>query len=66
MTENLPNEVHIEINDNTTSYNHNISIRITDGSKQIDSEKLTKIALGRAKEIRKRVLDGDEKNCPQN
>ena len=66
MTENLPNEVHIEINDNSTSYNHNISIRITDGSKQIDSEKLTKIALERAKEIRKMVLDGDEKNCPQN
>lgn len=27
----IPNEVQIEINDNTTAYNHNISVRITDG-----------------------------------
>jgi len=66
MAENLPNEVHVEVNDNTTSYNHNISIRITDGSKQIDSEKLTKIALERIMEIRRLVHYGEDENCPQN
>ena len=27
----IPNEVQIDVNDNTTAYNHNISVRITDG-----------------------------------
>ena len=58
MVEDPPNEVQIEINDNTTSYNHNISVRITDGSKTFDPEKLTKIALERAQEIRKMVKSG--------
>jgi len=58
MTEEPPNEVQIEINDNTTSYNHNISVRITDGKKIIDSERLSKIALERAQEIRKMVKSG--------
>ena len=58
MTEEPPNEVQIEINDNTTSYNHNISVRITDGKKVIDSERLSKIALERAQEIRKMVKSG--------
>ena len=60
MVEDPPNEVQIEINDNTTSYNHNISVRITDGSKTFDPEKLTKIALERAKEIREMVKNGFE------
>ena len=58
MVEDPPNEVQIEINDNTTSYNHNISVRITDGKKVIDSERLSKIALERAQEIRKMVKSG--------
>ena len=60
MVEDPPNEVQIEINDNTTSYNHNISVRITDGKKVIDSERLSKIALERAKEIREMVKNGFE------
>ena len=50
-------EVQLEINDNTTSYNHNISVRIVTG-KTIDPEKLSKIAIERAQEIRKMVKDG--------
>ena len=50
-------EVQLEINDNTTSYNHNISVRIVTG-KTVDPEKLSKIAMDRAHEIRKRVKDG--------
>ena len=50
-------EVQLEINDNTTSYNHNISVRIVTG-KEIDPEKLSKIAIERAQEIRKMVKDG--------
>ena len=50
-------EVQLEINDNTTSYNHNISVRIVTG-KTVDPEKLSKIALERAQEIRKMVKDG--------
>ena len=50
-------EVQLEINDNTTSYNHNISVRIVTG-KTVDPEKLSKIAMDRAHEIRKMVMDG--------
>ena len=50
-------EVQLEINDNTTSYNHNISVRIVT-VKTVDPEKLSKIALERAQEIRKMVKDG--------
>ena len=50
-------EVQLEINDNTTSYNHNISIRIVTG-KTVTPEKLSKIAMDRAHEIRKMVKDG--------
>jgi len=51
----LPNEVQIDINDNTTAYNHNISVRITDGSGVINPEELSKIALERVKEAREQV-----------
>jgi len=50
-------EVQLEINDNTTSYNHNISVRIVTG-KTVTPEKLSKIAMDRAHEIRKMVKDG--------
>ena len=50
-------EVQLEINDNTTSYNHNISVRIVTG-KTITAERLSKIAFERAQEIRKMVKDG--------
>ena len=50
-------EVQLEINDNTTSYNHNISVRIVTG-KTVTPEKLAKIAMDRAQEIRKMVKDG--------
>ena len=50
-------EVQLEINDNTTSYNHNISVRIVTG-KTVTPEKLSKIAIERAQEIRKMVKDG--------
>ena len=48
----LPNEVQIEVNNNTTAYNHNVAIRITDGRKEVDAETLSKIALERIKEMR--------------
>jgi len=60
MVEEINNEVQevqYEINDNTTSYNHNISVRLVSG-KNIDAEKLSKIAMERAREIRKMVKDG--------
>ena len=50
-------EVQLEINDNTTSYNHNISVRIVTGN-TVTPEKLSKIAFERAQEIRKMVKDG--------
>ena len=50
-------EVQLEINDNTTSYNHNISVRIVTG-KTITAERLSKIAFERAQEIRKMVKNG--------
>ena len=60
MAEELHNgvqEVQLEINDNTTSYNHNISVRIV-SSKTADPESLSKIAIERAQELRKMVKDG--------
>lgn len=50
-------EVQLEMNDNTTSYNHNISVRIV-SSKTVTPEELSKIAIERAQEIRKMVKDG--------
>ena len=41
----VPNEVQILINDNSNSYNHNISVRITDGKGEINAEELSKIAI---------------------
>ena len=38
----IPNEIQIEINDKTDAYNHNISIRITDGKGEINPEELSK------------------------
>jgi len=55
-TDSEVQEVQYEINDNTTSYNHNISVRLVSG--KIDAEKLSKIAMERAREIRKMVKDG--------
>ena len=60
-TPTIPNEVQIEINDNTTAYNHNISVRITDGGGVINPEELSKIALQRAQEAREVVKDGFNK-----
>ena len=40
----IPNEVQIDVNDNTTAYNHNISVRITDGRGVINPEE----QIGRA------------------
>ena len=48
----IPNEIQIEINDKTDAYNHNISIRITDGKGEINAEELSKIAMKRALEAR--------------
>ena len=48
----IPNEIQIEINDKTDAYNHNISIRITDGKGEINPEELSKIAMKRALEAR--------------
>ena len=41
----VPNEVQILINDNSDTYNHNISVRITDGKCEINPEELSKIAM---------------------
>ena len=60
-TPTIPNEVQIEINDNTTAYTHNISVRITDGRGAINPEELSKIALQRAREARQVVKDGFNK-----
>ena len=51
-TYQIPNEIQIEINDKTDAYNHNISIRITDGKGEIHPEELSKIAMKRALEAR--------------
>ena len=51
----IPNEVQIDVNDNTTAYNHNISVRITDGRGVINPEELSKIALERIKEAREEI-----------
>ena len=51
-TYQIPNEVQIDINDKTDSYNHNISIRITDGKGEMNPEILSKIAMKRALEAR--------------
>ena len=48
----VPNEVQILINDNSDTYNHNISVRITDGKCEINPEELSKIAMKRALEAR--------------
>ena len=48
----VPNEVQILINDNSDTYNHNISVRITDGKCKINPEELSKIAMKRALEAR--------------
>ena len=48
----VPNEVQILINDNSDTYNHNISVRITDGKCEIHPEELSKIAMKRALEAR--------------
>ena len=47
----VPNEVQILINDNSDTYNHNISVRITDGKCEIHPEELSKIAMKRALEL---------------
>ena len=51
-TPEVPNEVQILINDNSDTYNHNISVRITDGKCEINPEELSKIAMKRALEAR--------------
>ena len=48
----VPNEVQILINDNSDTYNHNISVRITDGKCEINPEELSKISMKRALEAR--------------
>ena len=57
----LPNEITMEVNDNTTAYNHNIAIRMTDGSGKISPEELSKIAMERLKEIRDIIKNGTHK-----
>ena len=57
----LPNEITMEVNDNTTAYNHNIAIRMTDGSGKISPEELSKIAMERLKEIRGMIKNGTHK-----
>ena len=54
----LPSEIQIEVNDNTTAYNHNVAIRLTDGSGKTSPEELSKIAMDRIKEVRDMI-----KNC---
>tara|TARA_R100000008_G_C3579103_1_gene167222 strand:+ start:690 stop:887 length:198 start_codon:yes stop_codon:yes gene_type:complete len=51
----IPNEVQIDVNDNTTAYNRNVSVRITDGGGVINPEELSKIAFQRIKEVRKEI-----------
>ena len=54
----LPSEIQIEVNDNTTAYNHNVAIRMTDGSGKTSPEELSKIAMQRIKEIREELKNG--------
>ncbi len=54
-TPQLPNEVQIEVNDNTTAFNHNIGVRITDADRKFTAEELTKIAMDRIKEARELI-----------
>ena len=58
----VPNEVQILINDNSDSYNHNISVRITDGKCEINPEELSKIAMKRALEARQIAKNPKIKN----
>jgi len=57
----LPSEIQIEVNDNTTAYNHNVAIRMTDGSGKTSPEELSKIAMKRIKEIREELKNGTHK-----
>jgi anti-sigma28 factor (negative regulator of flagellin synthesis) len=57
----LPSEIQIEVNDNTTAYNHNVAIRMTDGSGKTSPEELSKIAMQRIKEIREELKNGTHK-----
>lgn len=57
----LPSEIQIEVNDNTTAYNHNIAIRMTDGSGKISPEELSKIAMVRLKEMREIIKNDTHK-----
>ena len=52
-TQELPNQVDIEMNDNTTAYNHNVAIRITDAKRDFSVEELTKMAMDRLMEARR-------------
>ncbi len=54
----LPSEIQIEVNDNTTAYNHNVAIRMTDGTGKTSPEDLSKIAMQRIKEIREELKNG--------
>ena len=54
----LPSEIQIEVNDNTTAYNHNVAIRLTDGSGKTSPEELSKIAMDRIKEVRDMIKNG--------
>jgi len=57
----LPSEIQIEVNDNTTAYNHNVAIRMTDGTGKTSPEDLSKIAMQRIKEIREELKNGTHK-----
>ena len=61
-TYQIPNEVQIEINDKTDAYNHNISVRITDGKGKMNPEILSKIAMKRALEARQIAKNPKIKN----
>jgi len=54
----LPNQVEIEINDNTTAYNHNIAIRVTDTKRELGITELSKLAMDRIIEARRMVKNG--------
>lgn len=56
----LPNEVTIEVNDNTTAYNHNVAVRMSDGSGKTTPEELANIAMERIKEIRVIIKSGSK------
>ena len=51
----IPNQVEIEMNDNTTSYNHNVAIRVTDAKREISIDELTRLAMARIIEARRMV-----------